>query len=499
MIQKLYDGWKKKLLIGVGLDTDPDKIPKHLIKKTRNKFSAVLKFNKAIVDNTKDIVLAYKINIAFYEKYGPAGIIIFNKTVEYIKETAPWVFLILDVKRGDIGNTNTGYTVYLEMADAMTISGYFGGIANKPFLAEQFKDKIIFVLAQTSNEGTKIQNLMAEGMPVYLHMTKDVMTWGEYKNCGVVVGATYPVHLLQARDITGPNKVILVPGVGAQGGDLKAVIVNGTNADGSGIIVNLSRSVIYASEGEDFAEKAREEVLKVNAEIADYLELPKVFWKDVRPAVYQDATFKIFDKTKAILQNSHFVYQAGQHGSKYIAKDKVSPDPLAIDEAGRMLADLMRDFDIETVAVPAVGGIVIGHCVARYLSHFKGKVINSIYLEKTGKKNPDNSDELGLTRDYEEYVFGKNIAIIEDITNSGVTMKNVATCLENAFGNVKYAGVVCNRGAVQPEDIGENIQLINLSVLTLDKFEADECPLCAENVPINTTFGHGKDFLASKN
>ncbi|MFA6089625.1 MAG: orotidine-5'-phosphate decarboxylase, partial [Candidatus Woesearchaeota archaeon] len=166
MIQKLYDGWRKKLLVGVGLDTDPNKIPKHLRKKTRNKFNATLEFNKAIVDATKDIVLAYKINIAFYEKYGPAGIIIFNKTVDYIKETAPCVFLILDVKRGDIGNTNEGYTTYLEMADSITINGYFGEIANEPFLVEKFKDKIIFVLAQTSNKGTKIQNLMAEGMPV---------------------------------------------------------------------------------------------------------------------------------------------------------------------------------------------------------------------------------------------------------------------------------------------------------------------------------------------
>lgn len=496
MIQKLYDGWKKKLFIGVGLDTDPDKIPKHLRKKNRNKFYAALEFNKAIVDKTKDIVLAYKINIAFYEKYGPVGIIIFNKTVDYIKETAPWVYLILDVKRGDIGNTNDGYTVYLDMADAITISGYFGKDANLPFLAEKYKEKMVIVLAKTSNKGSaEIQDLVANGLPVYLHMAKNVMKWGG--NCGIVVGATHPNHLLQARAEIGPKGVILVPGVGAQGGDLKSVIVNGSNEEDEGLIVNLSRSVIYASDGEDFAEKAREEVLAVNAEIAEYLELPKVYWEDVMPSYYEEKTFKILAGAEAVLKDDHFVYQAGDHGDAYLAKDKVSPNPLDIDEIGRMLADRLKDEDIETVAVPAAGGIVLGHIVAKYLSYYKGKIVKSIFVEKTGEKNPDKTDKFGLTRGYDEYVYGKNIAILEDIMNSGITVKNVLDCLENSYGNVIVVGAICNRGGVKAEDISGGIKLINLSALNLNKYKAHECPLCAAGVPINTTFGHGKAFLAS--
>lgn len=494
--QKLIARWKLGFFIAVGLDSDPLKTPAHLIKKHgEDKLAATLEFNKSIVDKTKDIVLAYKINIAFYEKYGPAGLAVFYQTIDYIKEVAPEVFLILDVKRGDIGNTNDGYTIYLEMADAMTINGYFGEIANEPFLVEKFKDKLIIVLGQTSNKGTKLQNMIAEGYPVYLQMTKDVMKWGDYKNCGIVIGATYPLQLLQARSEIGPDRIILVPGVGAQNGDLEKTITYGTNEDNEGIIINLSRSVIYASKAEDFAEKAREEVLRVNAEIAEYLKLPKVHWEDIRASFYEEETFKILAQESAILKDDHFVYQAGQHGPAYVAKDKVNPGPLAIDEIGRMLADLMKDNEIDTVVVPAAGAIVLGHCVAKYLNYFKEKPVKSIFLEKTGEKNEKGLDTFEYTRGYKEYVIGKNVAILEDIINSGHSVKSIFECVEEAGGKVTTVGVICNRGGIKAEDIGENIVLVNLSILNLDKYDVDKCPLCANGIPINTEFGHGKEFL----
>lgn len=497
----LKNGWQKKFLVCVGLDTDPKKIPQYLITDCHgDEMLAILEFNKYIVDATGDIVLAYKINIAFYEKYGAPGLIIFEKTIEFIKENYPEVFIITDAKRGDIGNTNEGYTVYLDKSDALTISGYFGQDANEPFLNERFKDKLIIVLAKTSNKGSaEIQDLVAEGLPVYLHMAKNVMNWSKYDNCAIVVGATHPSHLLQARSIIGPNGIILVPGVGAQGGDLKTVIVNGTNKDGEGIIINVSRSVIYASKGYDFAGGAREEVLKMNSEIAEYLKLPKVYWEEVRPQFYEDETFKILAEAKAILKDDHFVYQKGEHGPAYVAKDKVSPNPLAIDEIGRMLADLMKELDIDTVAVPAVGGIVLGHTVARYLSYFTGKIVNSIFLEKnTENKDASGSDKFIVTRGYEEYITDKKVAVIEDITNTGDTVINIVNCIGKNGGVVTTVGVICNRGGVKAEDIGENITLINLSVLDLEKYKPDECPLCANGIPINMTFGHGKKFISQK-
>jgi orotidine-5'-phosphate decarboxylase len=497
----LKNGWRKKFLVCVGLDTDPKKIPQYLITDCHgDEMLAIFEFNKLIIDATGDIVLAYKINIAFYEKFGAPGLIVFEKTIEFIKKYYPEVLIITDAKRGDIGNTNEGYTVYLNESGALTINGYFGQDANEPFLSEKFKDKLIIVLAKTSNKGSsEIQDLVAEGLPVYLHMAKNVMNWSKYDNCAIVVGATHPTHLLQARSIIGPNGIILVPGVGAQGGDLKAVIVNGTNSEGEGIIINVSRSVIYASKGYDFAGKAREEVLRMNNEIAEYLLLPKVLWEEVRPHFYEDETFKILAGANAILRNDHFVYQKGEHGPAYVAKDKVSPDPLAIDEIGRMLADLMKDSEIDTVAVPAVGGIVLGHIVAKYLSYFKGKIVNSVYIEKnTQNRDSFDFDKFIVTRGYNEYINDKKVAILEDITNSGDTIVKIVNCIEKTGGVVTTVGVICNRGGVKAEDLGKNITLINLSVLDLEKYKPNECPLCANGVPINMTFGHGKKFLSQK-
>ena len=491
--------WCNEHLISVGLDTDPKKIPQHIIAENDgDKMDAMLSFNKQIIDVTADIVLGYKINSAFYEGYGPEGTRVFDETCNYIRDAAPWCALIKDMKRGDIGNTNIGYARHLDGADAMTISGYFGEDANEPFLTEKYMDKLVIVLAKTSNTGSgEIQDKMSEGRPIYLHMAKNVMKWGNYKNCAVVVGATHPNPLLQVRSAIGPDGIILIPAVGAQGGDLKSAIVNGTNENGNGVIINLSRSVIYASNGKDFAVKARKEVARVNSEIAEYLELPKVKWEDVMAKYYEEETFKILAERNSVLKDGHFVYQAGQHGSAYVAKDKVSPGPLAIDEIGRMLADLVKDYDIDTVVVPAAGAIVLGHVVAKYLCYFKGKEIDSVFLEKNPEsKGPD--DKFMVTRGYEEYIVGKKIAVLEDITNSGDTIVKIVGCVEKTGGKVITVGVICNRGGIKAEDLGKDITLVNLSILNLEKYEPDVCPLCAANIPINTKFGHGKEFLAEK-
>ena len=215
-------------------------------------------------------------------------------------------------------------------------------------------------------------------------------------------------------------------------------------------------------------------------------------------SLYQKETFKILEKTNAFVQNGHFVYQAGYHCRDYVAKDRITLNPLAIDEIGRMLADLMKNYEIDTVAVPAVGGVVLGHVVARYLSNFKGKLVNSIFVERTGEKNLDNSYRYEVTRCHGEYVYEKNIAVLEDIMNSGATVKNVITCIQNAGGIVTIVGVVRNRGEMKAGDFGENIDLINLSTIKLETYDSNKCPLCASGVPINTTFGHGKKFLENQ-
>lgn len=498
-LQKLINMWHKMFFIVVGLDTDPGKIPAFLWMGTYPDRDEVwFQFNKAIIDSVHGHVAGFKINIAFYELYEEKGLAVFKRTAQYIAETYPDLFLIGDVKRGDIGNTNIGYTVYLKYFDAITISGYFGEDANEPFFAEEFKDKLIIVLAKTSNKGSaEIQDLVAEGLPVYLHMARNVMKWGKNSNCGVVVGATHPDHLMQVRYAIGTDGIILSPGVGAQGATMESTVTYGANTDGAGLLINASRNVIYASSGENFAEAALTVVKAMNEEAVQALAKPRITWLEVRPARYQVDTFSILNKSQAILQGDHFVYQAGQHGSVYIAKDKVTLDPIAIDEIGRMLADLLREYDIDTVVAPALGSVVLGNIVAKYLSHFKGKTIASVYIEKTGDK-VDGKDTFKITRGYDAYITGKKCLIVEDILNSGGSAKTVATCVTEAGGTVTVVGAICNRGNVQATDITENAPLVSLSALTLDKYEAADCPLCAKGVPVNTTFGHGKKFLESK-
>lgn len=219
---------------------------------------------------------------------------------------------------------------------------------------------------------------------------------------------------------------------------------------------------------------------------------------DAKASIYQEETFKILAKTNALIKDGHFVYQAGYHCRDYVAKDRITLNPLAIDEVGKMLADLMKDYDIDTVAVPAIGGVVLGHVVAKYLSHLKNKLVNSIFVERAGEKNKDNIYKYEVTRCHGEYIYGKNVAVLEDIMNSGATVKNVITSVQNAGGKVIAVGVVRNRGELKAEDFDNNIALINLSVINLEKYDSDKCPLCIKGVPINTIYGHGKKFLENQ-
>lgn len=252
----LESSWIQKKFICVGLDSDISKLPKGTTQ---------LSFNQAIIEATHDLVAAYKPNCAFYESQGAQGFDTLKKTIEFILKTAPSTLVVLDAKRADIGNTNLGYAkaAFEELnADAITLNPYLGGEALQPFL--NYKDKGCFILCRTSNPGAKeFQDLKINGEPLYLKVAKQVAQhWNKNKNCGLVVGATYPEELRNVREVAS-DLPILVPGVGAQGGDLKQVLEYGCNAQKQGLLINLSRSVLFASSGPDFAEAARKEILKL--------------------------------------------------------------------------------------------------------------------------------------------------------------------------------------------------------------------------------------------
>ena len=232
----------KKSFLCVGLDTDIKKIPQHLL----NEEDPVFAFNKSIIDATAEYAVAYKPNTAFYEVYGAKGWHSLEKTINYIKDNYPEIFVIADAKRGDIGNTSANY-------------------------ARAFFETWVVLLALTSNKGSKdFQYLNTEGKELYKNVLMKSQEWADDNKMMYVVGATHPEELGEIRKML-PNHFFLVPGVGAQGGDLQAVARHGLNGQ-IGLLVNSSRGIIYASNGEDFAEKAAGEAKKLQQQMEELLK-----------------------------------------------------------------------------------------------------------------------------------------------------------------------------------------------------------------------------------
>lgn len=252
---------KNNSLLSIGLDPDLGKIPSRLLKIK----NPIFEFNKSVIDATVDLVCCYKPQFAFYASNGLQGIKALIQTITYIHLKYPEIPVLLDAKRGDIEFTAEQYVkevfdVY--RADAVTVNPYLGFDSTKPFLER--KDKGIIILCKTSNPGsTDFQDLNLNGIPLYVAVAKKIVAWNKiYKNCLMVVGATWPEQLRKVREIA-PEMFFLVPGIGAQGGDLKKTLENGLRRDKSGLIINSSRGII-------FSQNPRKEALKLKEEINKY-------------------------------------------------------------------------------------------------------------------------------------------------------------------------------------------------------------------------------------
>jgi orotidine-5'-phosphate decarboxylase len=279
--------WAAGKFVCVGLDSDIEKIPA-IMHAGDGVYQMIAKFNAAIVKATMPFACAFKPNIAFYECHGQEGWEALQQTIWHINTCAPDVPVILDAKRADIGSTNQNYVhaaFKLLRADAITVHPYFGEEAMQPFLDQ--KNKGIFVLCRTSNPGGgEFQDLHVghtgtfgvnggyhhgyAHVPLYRYVAHRVATeWNKNGNCALVVGATYPKELVEVRAIVG-NMPILIPGVGAQGGDVEAAVKSGMDSRGLGMIINSSRGIIFASKGHDFAEAAGREAEKLNNLISQH-------------------------------------------------------------------------------------------------------------------------------------------------------------------------------------------------------------------------------------
>jgi len=255
---------QKKSFLCIGLDVDLAKIPTHLLAEE----DPIFEFNKQIIDATHHLAVAYKPNTAFYEAYGLKGWQALEKTINYINSNYPELFTIADAKRGDIGNTSTMYAkAFFEDLnfDSVTVAPYMGSDSVEPFLA--FKNKTTILLALTSNKGgLDFQGLKTENEELYKTILKTSLTWKNSENLMFVVGATKAEYFEDIRKIV-PNHFLLVPGIGAQGGNLQDVCKFGLTKD-CGLLINSSRGIIYAGNDENFALKAKEEARKLQQEMA---------------------------------------------------------------------------------------------------------------------------------------------------------------------------------------------------------------------------------------
>jgi len=257
---------KRNSLVCVGLDVDKNKIPSFLFESSDDPF---VEFTNSIINETKDLVCAYKPNLAFYEALGSEGDRILRKTLSAIPKD---IIIILDGKRNDIGNTAKKYAkaLYEELrGDAATINPYLGLDGVKPFLS--YENKCSFVLCRTSNPSAKeFQDLSINGKALYLHVADTIKKWEEFGCCGLVAGATYPEELRTLRTVMGNDSPFLIPGIGKQGGDVEKTVKYGTNSEGEMAVINSSRGILYASDGKDYAKAARNQTMKLRDMINSY-------------------------------------------------------------------------------------------------------------------------------------------------------------------------------------------------------------------------------------
>ncbi len=270
-LDKLDQHWSAGRFVCVGLDPQLDRIPSHMQQGTAAE--TIIAFNRAIIEATADVVAAYKPNVAFYERYGAEGVTALIETVATIEELSPSAAVVIDAKRADIGSTNTGYVAAafdVLSGDAMTVNPYLGIEALSPF--KEQRERLMFVLCRTSNPGAgEFQDLLVDGEPLYLRVADQVArSWNEFGNFGLVVGATSPGELAQLRR-RHSDLPLLIPGIGAQGGDVESVCGAIRLAGSPNILVNSSRAILYADSGFGAADAAREAAIALSNSVRDGL------------------------------------------------------------------------------------------------------------------------------------------------------------------------------------------------------------------------------------
>ena len=400
-------------LLCVGLDPRPDRIPPS--------FESVLAFNRAIVETTADLVCAYKPNYAFYEASGAEGLRTLRETIEFIPKDIP---VILDAKRSDIGSTASAYaraTFDVWGADAVTVNPYLGWDGIQPFL--DYEDRGVFLLCHTSNPtAPDVQHWRQNGITLYEHIIDLAASRTRDERLGFVVGATYPSVLTEARRAS-PRSWLLVPGVGAQGGDIEAVVRAGLRPDGAGLIINSSRGILYAPKPREAAKDLRQRINRARETASR------------GPSEIQDLSGELIDALFEIgsVRFGDFKLRSGKRSPVYIDLRLLSSYPRVLDQSARLLVPLLRSLKYQRIAAIPYGGLPIGTAVSLALD------VPLIYPRKEVK-------EYGTRRAVEgEYQTGDRVLVLDDLITTGGSKIEAIAPLEKLGLEVEDVVVLLDR------------------------------------------------------
>lgn len=411
-------------LLCVGLDPDPFKFPKQFPSPTTAE--SLVDWGRRIIDATADLVCCYKPNAAFYEQFGAPGWEALRETIAAIPDHIP---VLLDAKRGDIGSTATAYArAAFETlgADAVTVSPYLGSDAVAPFLA--YPGKAVFVLCYTSNpSAAAIQEYGPASKPLFEHVLREAAGWGESDQVGFVVGATRPEALRRARALLGDaGNWILAPGVGAQGGDLAAALQAGITADGAGLIVPVSRHVIYAAD-----------VRAAACELRDQINAARSY-SPARPHINTPTSSYTTDLILALhdagcVQFGEFTLASRRQSPVYLDLRRIAGDPTLLRQAAAAYAVLLKPLQFDRLAAVPYAALTIGTAVALVTDR------PLIYPRKEAKGHGTGQTVEG------PFAPGERVAVIEDLVTSGGSVLRAVETLRSVGLQVTDVAVLIDR------------------------------------------------------
>lgn len=421
-VEKLTDSIERNnSLLCIGLDPDPKKYPAHFPEAIDTK--ALFNWGQNIIEQTADLACCYKPNIAFYEQYGSAGLEALRQTIVAVPPEIP---VLLDAKRGDIGSTVAAYArAAFEIwgVDAITVNPYLGRDSIAPFL--EYPGKMVFVLAYTSNPSAKHIQEFGDGEKyLFEHIVKQGRSWGTAEQVGFVVGATHPHALAQVRRlIAGGGNWILAPGIGAQGGDLATALAAGLNKDNSGVIVPVSRGVIYADNPREAALTLQSEINQVRQFISGAEEEQESLHLDLIIQLHKIGC----------IQFGQFTLASGQQSPIYIDLRRIAAYPSVLKMVGQVYAEMLEPLQYDHVAAVPYAALTIGAAVALQTNR------SLIYPRKEVKAYGTGKMVEGV------YAAGDRAVIIEDLVTSGGSVLKVMEQLDAVGISVTDAAVLIDR------------------------------------------------------